>query len=125
MKGGEEGKASFKSEMKSKGEKIVTGCLIGKVLISRNVNKEGLKIAMQQAWQTIREVKVDAMGENIFIFRFATERDKMRASAGGPWHFNGALIIFAEPTGIGELSKQSFNNASFWVQLKNVPIVYG
>lgn len=123
LKGGEEMKVSFKSEMKSKGEKIVAGCLIGKVLTSRNVNKEGLKIAMQQAWQTIREVKIDAMGENIFIFRFATETDKRRASAGGPWHFNGALIIFTEPTGIGEVSKQSFTNASFWVQLKNVPIM--
>ena len=40
LKGKEEGKVSFKSEMKSKGEKIVAGCLIGKVLTSINVNKE-------------------------------------------------------------------------------------
>lgn len=49
LKGGEEGKMSFKSTMKSKEEKIVAGCLVGKVLTNRNVNKKGLKLAMQQA----------------------------------------------------------------------------
>lgn len=46
----EEGKISFKSEMKSKGQKIVVGCLEGKVLTIRSVNKDGLKLALQQAW---------------------------------------------------------------------------
>ncbi|KAH9700334.1 transcription factor FER-LIKE IRON DEFICIENCY-INDUCED TRANSCRIPTION FACTOR [Citrus sinensis] len=82
LKGGEEGKVSFKSGMKSKEEKTVAGCLVGEVLTNKNVNKEGLKLAMQQAWQTIREVKVDTMGENMFMFRFATEADKRRAIAG-------------------------------------------
>ena len=63
------------------------------------------------------------MGENLFMFRFAIEVDKRRAIAGGPWHFNGALIIFTEPSGIGEVLKLSFTYASFWVQLKNVPIM--
>ena len=63
---------SFKSAMKSKGEKIVARCLVGKMLTNRNVNKEGLKLVMQQAWQTIKEVKVNTMGENMFMFRFAT-----------------------------------------------------
>lgn len=63
------------------------------------------------------------MGENTFMFRFATKADERRAIASGPWHFNGALIIFTEPSGIGEVSKLSFTYASFWVQLKNVPIM--
>lgn len=46
LKGGEEGKVFFKSTMKSKEEKIVAGCLVGKVLTNRNVNKKGLKLAM-------------------------------------------------------------------------------
>ena len=108
--------------MKSKGERIVAGCLMGKVLTSRNVNKKGLKLAMQQAWQTIREVKVDAMGENIFMFKFTAKIDKKRAIASGPWLFNGALIVFRESMGVGEVSKQSFTNASFRVQLKNSPL---
>lgn len=39
----------------------------------------------------------------------------------GLWHFNNALIVFTEPIGIGDISKQSFTRTSFWVQLQNVP----
>lgn len=44
--------------MKAKGKKIVVGCLIGKVLNTRGVSIEGLKIAMQRVWKTSREVKI-------------------------------------------------------------------
>ena len=43
-----EGRVLFKSKMKKKGEKIVAGCLNGKVLLNRGVNIEGLKTTMQQ-----------------------------------------------------------------------------
>ena len=42
--------------MKVTGEKIATNCLMGKVMITRGANKEGLRAAMQQAWRTIKEV---------------------------------------------------------------------
>lgn len=54
----EKGRVTFKSKMKVKGKKIVAGCLIGKVLNTRGVSIEGLKIAMQRVWQTSREVKI-------------------------------------------------------------------
>lgn len=98
-------------------------CLIVKVLTNRNVNKEGLKLALQQAWQNIRAVKVENLGDNIFMFKFGTEIDKSHVLIGGPWHFNNALIVFKEPRGIGDRSKQSFTHTSYWVQLQNVPIM--
>ncbi|KAK9190464.1 hypothetical protein WN943_019069 [Citrus x changshan-huyou] len=99
LSGVKEGKATFKRKMKSKGEQIVTGCLVGKVLTNKSVNKEGLKIALQQAWQNKREVKVESVGDNV------------------------ALIVFTELKGIEDLAKQSFTHVSFWVQLQNVPIM--
>lgn len=57
LSGEGEGRVSLRGTLKDEGGKIAAGCLIGKVLTSRNVNKEGLKIALQQAWQNIREVK--------------------------------------------------------------------
>ena len=35
-----EGRVIFKSKMKTKGEKIIAGCLIGKVVLNRGVNAE-------------------------------------------------------------------------------------
>lgn len=87
--------------MNAKGEKIVAGYLIGKVLTNRSVNKEALKIALQQAWQNIREVKEANLGDNVFMFKFEVQMDKRRVLTSGPWHFINALIVFTEPIGIG------------------------
>ncbi|KAL9429420.1 hypothetical protein AB3S75_031266 [Citrus x aurantiifolia] len=119
----EENKFSFKGKIKEKGIKVAAGCLIGKVLQTRGVNTEGLKIALTQVWQTRKEVKIENMGDNIFIFKFGDEVDKRRIIAGGPWHFNQALIVLKEPEGIGEITAQLFTHTSFWVQIKNVPIM--
>ncbi|KAH9781102.1 CCHC-type domain-containing protein [Citrus sinensis] len=109
--------------MKAKGEKIVEGCLIGKVLNRRGVSFEGLKFAMQKVWQTSREVKIESLGDNVFMFKFGTESDKRSIMMGGPCHFDRALIVLTEPVGIGDVKKQNFSHTSFWVQIHDVPIM--
>ncbi|KAH9685370.1 CCHC-type domain-containing protein [Citrus sinensis] len=109
--------------MKATGEKIAANCLIGKIMLTRGVNREGLKTAMQLAWRTVREVKVESMGDNVFLFKFANEVERRRILKGGPWHFDRALLVLAEPSGIGDIKKQSFTHTSFWVQIHNIPIM--
>ena len=74
-------------------------------------------------WKTMKEVKIEKLGENIFIFQFGSEADKRKVFAGGPWHFDKALIVLTEPARIGELKKQDFTHVSLWVQILNVPIM--
>ncbi|KAK9187829.1 hypothetical protein WN944_019228 [Citrus x changshan-huyou] len=93
----EEDKVSFAGKMKAKGAETVERCLLGNVLIKRVVNKEGLQVTMQQVWRTVREVKIENLGDNIFMFKFALEADKRRVLVGGPWHFDRALIVPIEP----------------------------
>ncbi|KAL9423295.1 hypothetical protein AB3S75_035396 [Citrus x aurantiifolia] len=119
----EEGKVTFKRGMKTKGEKILNDCLVGKILLSREVKIERLRSAMQQVWKTSREIKIENLGDNVFMFKFGANEDKRRILAGGPWHFDRALIVLTEPTGIGDVKKQDFSHASFWVQLHDVPIM--
>ena len=69
----------FAGKMKAKGEKIAAHCLIGKIYHTRGVSREG--------------EKVESMGENIFIFKFALEGEKKRILRGGPWHFNNSLMV--------------------------------
>ncbi|KAL9437045.1 hypothetical protein AB3S75_022980 [Citrus x aurantiifolia] len=113
---------SVEVNMKARNREVLAGCLVGKVLLSKSVNKEGLKSALQQTWRTLKEVKIESLGSNIFMFKFAAEADKRRVIMGGPWHFDRALIVLTKPRGIGEISKQSFDYVSFWVQIRNVPI---
>ena len=84
LNGETRGKVTFKGNMKLKGEKIIVGCLMGKVLQNREVNLEGLRSARSQMWRTVREVRIEELGDNIFMFKFATEADKKRILTGGP-----------------------------------------
>ncbi|KAK9175167.1 hypothetical protein WN944_027173 [Citrus x changshan-huyou] len=108
LNGETRGKVTFKGNMKLKGEKIVVGCLMGKVLQNREVNLEGLRSAMSQVWRTVREVRIEELGDNIFMFKFAIETNKKRILTGGPWHFNRALMVLIEPTGLGEETIKEF-----------------
>lgn len=51
------------------------------------------------------------------------QKKKKGFSRGGLWHFNQALIVLKESKGIGEISSQLFTHATFWVQIKDVPIM--
>lgn len=106
---------------------MVDGCLVGKVLLNREVKIVQLKATLQQVWKTIREVQIEEMGDNIFILKFGIDADKRNILAGlgaaRAWHFNRALIVLVEPSGIGEVTKQAGTHASFWVQIHNVPIM--
>lgn len=60
------------------GMQIMAGCLIGKVLHTRGVNIEGLRTTLNKVWQTKKEVKIEKLGEHIFIFKFGNEAKKKK-----------------------------------------------
>ena len=59
----------------------------------------------------------------MFIFKFGSNEIRMRILAGGPWHFDRALIVLIEPVGIIDIKMQDFSHVSFWVQIHNVFIM--
>lgn len=99
--------------MEEKGQLITANSLIGKILLTRSIHTEGIRTALAQAWKTTREVKIENLGNNTFIFNFGLEADKRKVLAGRPWHFDRALIILKEPSGIRNLKKQEFTHAAF------------
>ena len=119
----DEDKIMYEGKIKEKGEMLAGLCLIGKILLNRGIHIEGLRNAMRQVWKTFKEVKIESLGENFFMFKFGTAEDKKRVFSGGPWHFDNALIVFSEPKGVGDVKKQAFTHTSFWVQLHNVPLM--
>ena len=117
-------KISLIGRKSAKGEQIAACCLMGMILHQRKVNLEGLRCAMSQIWRTNKEVRIESLGSNIFMFKFFLEADKKRVMGGGPWHFDRALIVLTEPKGIRDIANQSFTHKSFWVHLRNVPITW-
>lgn len=105
------------------GEEKLTNSLVGKILSHRLINRDGLRSAVQKMWRTMNEVKVESLGGNRFIFQFHSEIAKRRILLNGPWHFDKSLIVLVEPKGVGDVSQISFTNASFWIQIHNIPIL--
>lgn len=119
---GSKHKLSFISRMKEKGGQIMANSLVGKVLLARSIHTEGIRTAMVQAWRINKEVNIENLGNNVFLFKFGSEVDKRKVMVGGPWHFDRALIVLEEPNGIRNIRQQKFTHATFWVQFHNVPL---
>lgn len=77
-------KLTLRSGMEEKGGRIMANSLIEKILLTRSIHTEGIRIALVHAWKTTKEVKVENMGNDIFIFKFGLEVDKRKVMAGGP-----------------------------------------
>lgn len=97
--------------MKEKRSQAVAGCLVWKILLATGVNCKGLKIALNQAWRTVRHFKIESLGSNIFMFNFSLGDNKVLNK--GSWHFDRALIVLQETSSVGSIKKQSFSHASF------------
>ena len=76
----EKSKMSLGVNMKEQRGQVLAGCLMGKVLLLRGVNREGLKVALQQVWRTFKEVRIESLGNNIFMVKFAEEADKKKSA---------------------------------------------
>lgn len=78
---------TLEGDLHKKGEKMISFCLAGRVLTTKEVNIEGFKNMVQQSWRVLHEVIVESMGNNTFIFKFSSEADRRRILSTGPWHW--------------------------------------
>lgn len=53
-----------------------------------------IKEQLQLVWRTVKEVRIDSLGNNIFMFKFTL--DKRRIMLGGPWYFNRVSIVLRD-----------------------------
>ncbi|TXG51640.1 hypothetical protein EZV62_024164 [Acer yangbiense] len=110
-------------ELRSEGFKDVEHCLIGKVLTGKRVNRDAFRKVIEQLWNPIGSVEIEAVGDNIFMFLFPNREVRSMIWARGPWHFDHSLIVMEKPMGAGDISKLSFRMVDFWVQIHNLPLM--
>ncbi|CAL2227508.1 unnamed protein product [Prunus armeniaca] len=111
------------NDIEDVGERLKTS-LVGKVLTTNTFNREAFKQTMLMIWSTVREVVVKDIGETLFLFIFATEKDRQKVLRSGPWNFDKALVLLETPDGSIAPSKMLLKYADFWIQVHNVPLSY-
>ncbi|KAL5813128.1 hypothetical protein ACOSQ3_028078 [Xanthoceras sorbifolium] len=109
--------------LKEVGERKLGLCLVGKVITNRQVNRDAFWGIIPKILRTTRDFDIKVLKENTFIFQFRNQLDRKRVLAGGPWSCDRGLLVLEEPSGAGHISQLRFNEAEFWVQVHNIPIV--
>ena len=115
-----QGKRSEKISVIQKGKKS----LIGKLAGSKTANREALCRVMNMLWKPRKSLKVQEIGENLFIFEFTEERDKARVLGGCPWLFDRHLLLLHEFDGLTPPREFIFNSSPIWVQVFDLPLYH-
>ncbi|KAK3211191.1 hypothetical protein Dsin_015897 [Dipteronia sinensis] len=70
--------------------------LVGKVLTYKMVKEDVFMGVLAKIWRVKEGVEIESVAQNIFTFQFKNIEDMQQILAGGPWTFDGALIVFGE-----------------------------
>lgn len=54
----------------------------------------------------MKKVKVESLGENIFIFKFSSKEERKGILHRGLWHFNNSLMVLIELTSVDDIKQQ-------------------
>ncbi|KAL5752884.1 hypothetical protein ACOSQ2_023391 [Xanthoceras sorbifolium] len=110
-------------ETQQEGIRLLSCCLMGKMLSHKKINRDAFKIVIEQIWNTVHGVEIELVGGNMFVFHLKDLKDKVSVQSRGPWHFDKSLIVLEEPMGAGEILKMKFQKSEFWVQIYNIPLM--
>ncbi|TXG54037.1 hypothetical protein EZV62_019293 [Acer yangbiense] len=111
------------TNLKKRGERLLSLCLVGKVLTNKLVNKEAFINVMTLIWRVSKGVEIEALEGNVFVFHFKNLEDRKYIQSEGPWTFDKAIIVFEEPLGTGDIAQMEFNTVEFWVQIHNLHLL--
>lgn len=98
------------------GERQVNNCFVGKVLTNKMVNNDAFRVIIQQVGKTLNGVKIELVGNHLFLFRLNSESERKKVLVSGIWYFDKVLIVLSKPKSIGNLLKMDFSYTSFQVR---------
>ncbi|TXG70202.1 hypothetical protein EZV62_005137 [Acer yangbiense] len=121
IKGKDEKLWSVKGLLQEATGKKLELCLVGKILTRKHVNREAFRAVIPKIWQTNLDIEV--VQDNVFLFYFRNQDDRLRVLAGGPWCFDNGLLVLERPSGVGNINSLAFTRVAFWIQIINAPLL--
>ena len=70
--------------------------LMGRVLTRKTFNKERFKRQMVNLWRPKTRVTIVELEDGLFSFGFDSRRERTMVQKGGPWLYDGALLVLEE-----------------------------
>ncbi|KAJ1389792.1 hypothetical protein SESBI_37989 [Sesbania bispinosa] len=96
--------------------------LVGKILVSKTLNKGAVKNILLKAWRTPNEVQVTDMGIKKFLFTFTTKDEAKEVMDKDPWYVMGNIISLQYWVPQISAHEILFDRVPFWIQLYGLPL---
>ncbi|XVF51215.1 hypothetical protein PTKIN_Ptkin04bG0166900 [Pterospermum kingtungense] len=105
-------------------EGLVSGkeSLVGKLLLKRPFNIEGMKTVLSKVWRLRSELSISVIGDYLFLFHFEDEGEKDKVLVHQPWPFNKSLLILQEVNGTLSPENIKFDWCPFWIHVHGLPL---
>ena len=97
-------------------------CLLGKIVMRKNVNMEAMKMVFVKLWKIKAGISIREVGERLFIFQFEDEVEKDRVLQKQPWSFNKSLLVLKEINGDLRPEEVNMEWCPFTVQVHGLPL---
>ncbi|KAL5861911.1 hypothetical protein ACOSQ3_003201 [Xanthoceras sorbifolium] len=75
--------ARINDELQAMGRDKLSMSLLGKLIAHKEVSREAFRATIASIWRTTKEVEVESIGMNSFVFRFKCVWDRKRVLEGG------------------------------------------
>ena len=98
--------------------------LVGRVLTRKAFNKDLFKRQMVNIWRPKTRVTIVELEGGLFSFGFDSRRERALVQKGGPWLYDGALLVLAEADNLAHPASIPLLTQEFWVQVKGLPLPY-
>ncbi|KAL0012144.1 hypothetical protein SO802_007252 [Lithocarpus litseifolius] len=100
---------------------IKKAAIVARFFMKRRVNLEVVASTLMSAWKTELSFEVCDLGENKAIFLFKEETDMVRVLSNSLWSFDKYLLAVHKLEKKEQIQNISFDKASFWVQIHDLP----
>lgn len=96
-------------------------CLEGRFLTEKGINNRAMKSKLADVWRPAKGINIKDLKPGIFLFQFYHADDMAWVTNGGPWSFDGALLVHSTiPKGADPLAVPLVD-VNFWIQIHGLP----
>ncbi|XP_019170448.1 PREDICTED: uncharacterized protein LOC109166019 [Ipomoea nil] len=98
--------------------------LVGRFLTDRPINFDHMQQVLASVWRPVMGMQVEALTEELFLFRFPHPKDLQRVIDDGPWSFENHTLVCERVPPESRPEDVDLDTVTFWVQIHGLPAMY-
>lgn len=96
--------------------------MVGWLLSNRLFNSQAMCTTMKLIWKPAKNMIINTVDENCFLFKFAGRGDLDRVHKGRPWFFDRHVVLLDEIGVSTPPRRQVLETTPFWIRLYDLSI---